>query len=165
MPRTVNSNMLDMFTYLLVDYLIPYLIKFNIHPNFITIIGFIPIYYIYINIIARKKLIVYLFAFINYTLDCLDGELARKSGKTSKIGGILDSIHDVTSFFSLLYLIFNYLAIPIIIIFVILVIKIFKMDPIKHTAEKNKVIFNFVHDNLNLFYFIAIYLTYIYINK
>jgi hypothetical protein len=156
MPRSKNHNPLDKVSYFIVDSLIPTLIKLNIHPNIVTLIGFIPIYYIYIYIQIKNRFLVYLFAFINYTLDCLDGELARKSGKTSRLGGMLDSIHDITSFFSILYLVFNLYAIPIVFIFTILILYIFKMDPINHTAERYTYIFNFFHDNLNIFYYLTI---------
>lgn len=156
MPRSINHNPLDKISYFIVDLLIPPLINLNIHPNIITLLGFIPIYYIYIYIQIKNRFLVYLFAFINYTLDCLDGELARKSGKTSRLGGILDSIHDITSLFSILYLAFNLYAIPIIFIFTTLILYIFKMDPINHTAKRYKYLFNFFHDNLNIFYYLSI---------
>jgi len=159
MPRTNTINPLDKISYVIVDFLVPYLIKLNVHPNIVTLIGFIPIYLIYINILAKKKLLVYLFAFINYTFDCLDGELARKSNKMSKLGGMLDSFHDLTSFFTLLYLVFSFYAIPILFVFTFAVLKIFKLDPVKHTAEKHKKIFNFAHDNLNLLYYISLEIT------
>ena len=165
MPRTNTTNPLDKISYAIVDFLVPYLIKLNVHPNMVTLIGFIPIYFIYINILAKKKLIVYLFAFINYTLDCLDGELARKSGKMSKLGGMLDSFHDLTSFFILLYLAFGFYAIPILIVFTFAVLKIFKLDPIKHTTQKHKELFNFAHDNLDLLYYISIEITMRFLNR
>lgn len=160
MPRSNIINPLDKLTYFIIDSIVPYLIKLNIHPNFITLIGFIPIYFIHVNMLLRKKILVYLFAYLNYTLDCLDGELARKSGKTSRLGGILDSIHDITTIFSLLYLVFNWYSIPIIIIFTCLIKYIFDLDPINHTAKRYKTFFNFVHDNLNILYILSIELTF-----
>lgn len=167
MPRTNinNINPLDRLSYFIVDSIVPYLIKLNIHPNYVTLVGFIPIYFVYINILAKRNILVYLFAFLNYTFDCLDGELARKSGKTSKLGGMLDSIHDITTFFSLLYLVFNWYSIPIIIIFIILIRYIFDLDPINHTAKKYKKFFNLGHDNLNILYILSIELTFRFLNK
>jgi len=165
MPRTNIENPIDKFIYALIDLLIPYLIKLKVHPNIVTLTGFIPIYFIYTNILAKRKLIVYILVAINYFLDCLDGELARKSGKTSKLGGMLDSFHDLISFYSILHLVFGYYAIPILIIFTYTVLKVFDMDPVEHTAKKNTKIFNFAHDNLNLFYLISIEIIFRYINR
>lgn len=165
MPRTNTINPLDKMSYFIVDFIVPYLIKLNVHPNMITLLGFIPIYFVYINIISKKRLFAYFFGFINYTLDCLDGELARQSGKMSKLGGMLDSLHDLTSFFTLLYLAFGLYSIPILLIFLLSVVMIFKMDLLKHTPGKNKELFYFVHDNLDILYYICIELTFRYINR
>ena len=119
-------------------------------------LGFIPIVLIYNYILQKNRILTYLFAFINYTLDCLDGELARKSNKTSWLGGFLDSLHDFISLFSILYIIFGYYSIFILTFFSLLVIYIFKFDPINHTAKKNQTVFDFFHDNLNVFYFLTI---------
>ena len=165
MPRSNIINPLDRITYFIVDSIVPYLIKLNVHPNLVTLIGFVPIYFIHVNMLSKRKILVYLFAFVNYTFDCLDGELARKSGKTSKLGGILDSIHDIITIFSLLYLVFKLYAIPIVIIFIILIKYIFDLDPINHTAKKYKKFFNLGHDNLNIIYILSIEITFRFLNK
>jgi len=165
MPRSYNETFIDKFSYVIVDNIIPYLIKLNIHPNVITLLGFIPIYLVYTNILANNVILTYLFAFINCTMDCLDGELARKTGKISKLGGILDSIHDVLSFFSVLYLILNFYTIPIALIFIIFVMNIFDFDPINHTATKYENIFNYLHDNIFIFYYLLITFALIYLRK
>tara|TARA_B100001248_G_C27247445_1_gene392182 strand:+ start:197 stop:694 length:498 start_codon:yes stop_codon:yes gene_type:complete len=165
MPRTNTINPLDKMSYFIVDFIVPYLIKLNVHPNLITLLGFIPIYFVYINIISKKRFFAYFFGFINYTLDCLDGELARQSGKMSKLGGMLDSLHDLTSFFTLLYLAFGLYSIPILLIVLLSVVMIFKMDLLKHTPGKNKELFYFVHDNLDILYYICIEITFRYINR
>ena len=156
MPRTNTINPLDKISYSIVDFLVPFLIKLNVHPNMVTLLGFIPIYFVYINILAKRNILVYLFAFLNYTFDCLDGELARKSGKTSKLGGILDSIHDITTFFSLLYLVFKWYAFPICIASTFIILKLFKLDLIKHEPGRYKKLFDFIIDNLDLIYYILI---------
>ena len=160
MPRSYHINLIDNITYSIIDFLVPYLIKLNVHPNLITLLGFIPIYFIYINILEKKTLSVYLFAYINYMLDCLDGELARKSGKTSKLGGYLDTLHDLTSIFSLLYLILKWKAIPILLFFALIIILIFKMNIITHEPNRFKKSFYFLHDNLVFFYFFLIEVVY-----
>lgn len=165
MPRTNTINPLDKMSYFIVDFIVPYLIKLNVHPNLITLLGFIPIYFVYINIIYKRRLFAYFFGFINYTLDCLDGELARQSGKMSKLGGLLDSLHDLTSFFTLLYLAFGFYSILILLIVLLSVVMIFKMDLLKHTPGKNKELFYFVHDNLDILYYICIEITFRYINR
>ena len=156
MPRSIKENILDKISYYIVDKAVPLLTKLNIHPNVVTLIGFIPIYFIYSNIIMKKRLLVYLFSFINYTLDCLDGELARKTGKTSKLGGFLDSFHDFASLLTIVYIILGIYAIPICLIFGLIVVKVFEMDPITHEAKKHKKFFQFFHDNLNIFYFLTV---------
>ncbi|MEO0143762.1 MAG: CDP-alcohol phosphatidyltransferase family protein [candidate division WOR-3 bacterium] len=67
------------------------LIKLNIQPNLITFItfllNFIPFYF-YIN----KNFILGAISLILVNLfDAIDGELARKTNKTSKFGAFLDS--------------------------------------------------------------------------
>ncbi len=67
------------------------LIKFNVHPNIITITNFI------LNIVPFYFYVKKLFIFgaislvIINLLDAIDGELARKVSKTSKFGAFLDS--------------------------------------------------------------------------
>ena len=156
MPRSHKINFLDKFSYLISDNLVPILNKCNIHPNLVTLLGFVPIYFIYIYILQKKVFLTFLFAFINYTLDCMDGELARLSKKTSKLGGLLDSLHDITSLYTILYLIFGYKAIVILIIFITFFLLIFKMDPVTHKAERFVTTFSFLHDNLNYFYYLTI---------
>ena len=156
MPRPININAIEKIIYQIIDYTVPHLIDYNIHPNVITLLGFIPIYYIYQYIILKNRTIVYIFAIINYLFDCLDGELARKSGKTSKLGGLLDTIHDLTSIFSLLFLILKWKAIPILLIFALFVIFLFKMNPITHKPNRFKNSFYLIHDNLGIFYFLFI---------
>ena len=69
------------------------LFKF-ISPNLITISGlimnFLILYYIIMgNIIVSSVLLI-----LRYLADCLDGGVARKYNKKSKIGGVLDTWSD-----------------------------------------------------------------------
>jgi hypothetical protein len=116
MPRLDKLNHLDQITYGVSDLLVPYLIKLKIHPNLVTLFSFVFIYLIYISIIKKSYLLVFIYSFINYFFDCLDGELARKSGKTSKIGGILDTLHDCMSYFFMIYPIFKLYTIIIFLV-------------------------------------------------
>ena len=78
-----------------------------IHPNLITLLGIGLNYFINIflntnnNTITTKQF--YLFMFLRWIFDCLDGALARKFNKTSTLGHYLDTISD-----SLLGFIFGY---------------------------------------------------------
>lgn len=164
MPRSDNKHFLDKISYLIVDTIVPYLIKLNIHPNIITLFGFIPIYLIYINILANNIILTYLFAFTNYTLDCLDGELARKSGKTSKLGGILDTIHDLTSFITIIYLILGFKSIYLIAIGTIVYCYIFKFDLIAHEVQRFKKINLFLLNYLDILYYLLITFVLIYLH-
>lgn len=71
----------------------------HVHPNYVTafgiILNFILSYYLFID---KKNHNLYLFAsilFFRWLADCLDGNIARKYKKTSKIGNILDSLSDI----------------------------------------------------------------------
>ena len=78
----------------------------NIHPNIITGFGFILNYYIYKELqkpfMDKQRLISILF--LRWLADCLDGNVARKYNKTSKLGNKLDTLSDLI--FGLI--IFNY---------------------------------------------------------
>jgi phosphatidylglycerophosphate synthase len=74
----------------------------NVSPNIITGIGLICNYFIFTNIYNNKYynavINPYIFALIlsvRWLSDCLDGEVARKYKKTSKIGHYLDTASDM----------------------------------------------------------------------
>jgi len=80
----------------------------HIHPNVITMLGIVLNYFIniFLNIKDKNKITTkqfYVFMFLRWIFDCLDGALARKFNKTSKLGHYLDTISD-----SLLGFIFGY---------------------------------------------------------
>lgn len=88
-----------------------------IHPNCITLLGIIVnivILFLFVNKFYFKKLrrgdkytewlVVFLFYF-RFTLDILDGEVARKYNKKSKIGGYMDTFSDVMLGFIIVYII------------------------------------------------------------
>lgn len=75
----------------------------DIHPNLITSFGLLMNYFIYKELNHGKnvsKLIILLV--FRWLADCLDGNVARKYKKCSKLGGYLDTISDC-----LLFLIFG----------------------------------------------------------
>ena len=69
----------------------------NIHPNMITGFGFILNYHLYKELqnpfIDKQRLISILF--LRWLADCLDGNVARKYKKTSKLGNQLDTLSDL----------------------------------------------------------------------
>lgn len=72
----------------------------NIHPNYITLFGiamnFVTIYYLFgMGNISNNQYSFALILFFRWFADCLDGNVARKYNKTSKLGNILDSISDL----------------------------------------------------------------------
>lgn len=85
----------DSYVYMSIRHLID---KFSLcewlHPNTVTAFGMlllIPLVYAMKN---NKPAIVFMIILLRAYLDCLDGELARRCKKQSKLGGILDLIND-----------------------------------------------------------------------
>jgi phosphatidylglycerophosphate synthase len=73
-----------------------YLFK-NIHPNTITFTGMLLnfiIFFLYFSKFSLSKIIISILLFLRILADNLDGMVARKYNKTSKIGGLLDTISD-----------------------------------------------------------------------
>ena len=116
----------------------------NIHPNVISLFGIIC------NLIILKLLNekdIYkanIFIIIRYFCDILDGAVARKFNKTSKLGGYLDTINDImlislyTSF--LFWNKFNNLKYTKLL-FVILIISLvlyFKKEDVMHDHSNLK---------------------------
>jgi phosphatidylserine synthase len=72
----------------------------NVHPNIITLVGIVCNYFI-LNEIDNMQISPIngtYFAFlllIRFLADCLDGAVARKYKKTSKLGNILDTMSDI----------------------------------------------------------------------
>ena len=68
----------------------------NIHPNTITISGIISNFYIIKFLYLKKINIVNILLIFRYFTDIMDGAVARKYNKVSKLGGYLDTINDTT---------------------------------------------------------------------
>ena len=66
----------------------------NIHPNYITLVGFISNFGILYYFDNRKDLSLF-FVIIRLISDILDGNVARKFKKESKLGGLFDTITDL----------------------------------------------------------------------
>jgi len=66
----------------------------GIHPNFITLFGFLSVGTGSVFIYTQNYLLAFLFLVIGALADSVDGSLARKTGRVSKFGAFLDSTVD-----------------------------------------------------------------------
>ena len=99
-----------------------------IHPNIITISGLIMNFYIY-HLLNTPNNNIYLLGFCiiyRWLADCLDGAVARKYKKGSKLGHQLDTLSDVIMGFITFYFIqkhiFNLTFNNCLIIYVIFIV-------------------------------------------
>lgn len=124
----------------------------NIHPNYITFSGIISNFLILYLLIKKDYNILIPLIIYRYFTDILDGAVARKYNKTSKLGGYLDTLNDVMliSFLSLYYL-KNYF---IFIFILILLFIIYHNSFYDHSQLKKKGIIAFFVNNSILLYFI-----------
>jgi phosphatidylserine synthase len=85
----------------------------NIHPNYLTIFGLIlnfGILYIFLNPTEdniKNIVIIFTLLLLRWLADILDGNVARKYKKSSKIGGTLDTISDQMLIIFCIYYIVN----------------------------------------------------------
>ncbi len=97
----------------LTDFLIKRILFFKyIHPNIITISGLILNFVIYYLIITHDIFIASLLLVFRYLADCLDGGIARKYDKKSKIGGALDTWSDTILLYIAIAAAFRINALP-----------------------------------------------------
>src|SRR5689334_21764047 len=75
----------------LIDILARPFLKFN--PNLLTIVGIIPPLLFFVLIINRQYIPGFV-AMFGSAFDFLDGAVARRTGKVTKFGGLLDSTLD-----------------------------------------------------------------------
>jgi phosphatidylglycerophosphate synthase len=103
MPRATQGT--DVYAYKIIDHMTPFFCRNNIHPNVVTIIGGILSFLVLSPRLTplQKVAVVALVRF----LDHLDGEVARKCKKTSKIGAYLDSAMDVVALTTILMVAFK----------------------------------------------------------
>ena len=102
----------------------------NIHPNTITFVGIICNLILFFMIQNIKKYNVNMIYFtllliVRFLSDCLDGAVARKYKKTSKIGNLLDTISDMMFMYVILYYfakVYNISVLKITIFFVIILV-------------------------------------------
>jgi phosphatidylglycerophosphate synthase len=86
MPRATEG--FDVHIYKLIDPVVPFFCKLNIHPNVVTLFA------LALNLFVFKNNPSIFLALFILLLDFLDGEVARQCKKTGKIGSVLDSIND-----------------------------------------------------------------------
>lgn len=86
MPRPTEG--FDVHIYKLLDPIVPFFCKLNIHPNVVTLFA------LALNLFVFKNNPSILLALFILLLDFLDGEVARQCKKSSKTGAVIDSIND-----------------------------------------------------------------------
>jgi phosphatidylglycerophosphate synthase len=148
----------------------------NIHPNIITLFGMLCNYFIFKNIndVTSDQINLYIFGlliFVRWLSDCLDGAVARKYGKTSSLGNLLDTISDMIYYSIVFYYFMITYKLPLwsIILFIIVVFVLFnKYDIINgHEQIKEKTdnpigkVIRFFTNN-SIIVFVAFYLIVIY---
>jgi len=92
--------MLSQSKHLIEKYLNPFVGLFkNVSPNLLTVLGSIPSLLFFVFVI-KGFYIAALIAFVGTAFDMIDGLVARKYNKVTKLGGLLDSTFDrVSDFF------------------------------------------------------------------
>jgi CDP-diacylglycerol--glycerol-3-phosphate 3-phosphatidyltransferase len=83
-----------------------------ISPNLITISGLLMNFLILYYIIYGDFLFTTILLILRYLADCLDGGVARKYNKKSKIGGALDTWSDTILIYILIYGLFYIYKLP-----------------------------------------------------
>jgi phosphatidylglycerophosphate synthase len=66
----------------------------SIHPNIITLFGLMLNFVIFYLISHHNLHLMFVVLYARYLADCLDGAVARKYNKQSKLGGYFDTISD-----------------------------------------------------------------------
>jgi phosphatidylglycerophosphate synthase len=132
---------------IIVDYIMKnYDIFENIHPNVITSIGIVCNYFILLNIDNIETHNVNLIIFgillcVRFLADALDGAVARKYKKSSRLGNILDTVSDLMLLFIVFYFAMIVFKLPnwTIIFYILLLVLINEKYGIfkQHDAVKN----------------------------
>ena len=154
MPRPDTGT--DVYVYNTLDKITPYFCQYNIHPNVVTLISLISNKVLFESLKKSNKNlnIIFLIMLSHALLDCLDGEVARKCNKYSKLGSRLDYINDHI-FMSILILYFinknykinyNYKNI-VLLVLLISVFNIYILDFNVDNHEMKSTIGNIIHNN------------------
>jgi phosphatidylglycerophosphate synthase len=104
----INSILTSRLDDKLTDFILNkfYFFKY-IHPNIITLSGMISNFFILFFILNKFFISSVLLLVYRYLADCLDGGVARKYNKKSKLGGALDTWSDTILVYILIIGIFN----------------------------------------------------------
>ncbi len=148
----------------------------HIHPNFITISGFI-VNFIILYFLLKSPIssdtytlfIIMLLLVYRWLADVLDGEVARKYNKQSKLGGTLDTISDSVLFSIFIFFIICKLKLPYIYFFIyiiLLIIFVWYHESLHdHTNLKKDNIVGFFINNSFIPMVIVLFITYILLHK
>lgn len=115
----------------------------NVHPNVITLIGMvcnlILLYLASINAINAVNLFILIFVYV--MCDILDGAIARKYKKTSKLGNYLDTLSDFLFYTFVVYFLVKIFDLPqyIVLIAMILMIIFYIKYDVFNTHDHIKV--------------------------
>ena len=91
----------SLFTYPILSYFLP--LFYLVHPIYITLFNFYIKYLSIYHLWYLNSNEILLFFTLERVLDCLDGMVARKYNKCSKLGHYLDKYSDLTFRISLCY--------------------------------------------------------------
>ena len=171
--KKYNFNLDDYFASIFINNI--YLLKY-IHPNIITISGLLLNFYIY-KLLNTNKIniyILFLSLFYRWLADILDGAIARKYNKQSKLGHYLDTLSDsiliIIGLHFILISILNFSfyisSIFIILILMFLFIRYNILESHKNLKKYNK--HNLIDYTIQLFtnnsyiYFTILFLLYLF---
>ena len=144
-------------------------------PNFITLLSTILIIPIVKNLLNNGKMSVFMgLMILRYFFDCLDGSIARKCDKKSKMGALFDILSDFMLFMSLnLIMVHNIISykelntkniglLGIIFAFILFLIKTNMAEIMDERSSSNNYFYwnfdKFAHDNGLIFYGLYAYL-------
>ena len=143
-----------------------------LHPNIITFFGIglnLLIYYLLYRIFLMS---LFFALFLRYWVDCLDGAVARKYKKVSKIGGYLDTISDHMLIFIILLFVFKAFSFEYYILFSIFLVLINlaylfiirSLSDHQNIKAKGKNFYNFLVNNSWILY-LCFYIFFIFNNE
>jgi len=100
-----------------------------VHPNYLTLLGGILNFVLIYDLYFSDKIIFPILVFIlRVLLDIYDGAVARYFNKSSKIGGIFDTVSDlILAFFLILYILNKVFNISFIFSFILTIIFLLKI--------------------------------------
>lgn len=87
---------------------LPLACKLNVHPNIITIVALVLSALIPFMHTRGHTWLVFWFLIVRQLCDTLDGAVARRCKKTSRLGGLLDSVADIVVFYSITFVVLSF---------------------------------------------------------